>query len=148
MRTFERYFIHFFSISIILLLIYLILLKVDKSELLTPIFVLTMFGCTILFSVPMTFIFSNIAKTKTIEIKSENVFEDEKNIHNLITTRLKRDCVYQDSTKRIYKMKNKYNAWLTNPIIVVQKENELIVVLPKTYLEEFQLRFTNCQIIN
>ena len=142
MNAFERYFVHFFGICMIIYLIYLLLMKIDKSELLVPSFVIIMFICVLLFSGLMALGYSRASKISTVVIKSDNVNEDEMKLHEIITTQFKRNMVLEEGSKTEYRMKNKYSAWLTNSITVEKKEKEIYVCAPEYYIETLKKKFT------
>lgn len=65
----------------------------------------------------MAYIYSKNAKCHKYKIKLNN--SNDKELEKDIIQYCKRSNIKEiNDTKRIYKMKNPYNAWLTNPIVV------------------------------
>ena len=141
MKTFNRYCVHFFGISSIALLMFLILLKIDESELFSPIFVLIMLGCMIFFSLPMALFYTKMAKLELVVIESEDVDVDMMKIDKLIKEKFQREYVQEAGRKKIYKCRNKYHAWLTNPITVEQREQRICISIPKCFCEVIRQMF-------
>lgn len=147
MKTFNRYCIHFFSIGCVVFLMFFILLKIDESKLLSPIFVLVMLGCMIFFSLPMALFYTKMAKLEMVVIESEDIEGDMVKIGKIIKEKFQREIVQEVDRKKIYKCRNKYHAWLTNPITVEKKGTRIYISIPMCFCEEVRQMFPTSSVI-
>lgn len=135
MRTFDRYFIHFFTISMFIFCTFMVLVVVDNTIKLNPVLVLIGFFCVLIFTIPMTIFFNNQAKVTQISIAKQMDGDTLNKLNSLILNKLNRKIKVTDGNQTTYQMSGKYNQWLTNPVKTIEDKEYITIILPKAYEE-------------
>lgn len=142
MTTFDRYFVHFFGLSSIIMLVFIGLLFIDKSELLQPVALLAMFGCVLLYSVPMALLYNNIGQEVVVKLDNNIDEKDIEKLENMIINKYKRRVISESGNRREFKMESRYKAWLTNPIIIEEDKGVIYIKAPQMYAKEIEIEFS------
>lgn len=149
MNDFKRYLIHFVSITVTIVTIFVIAMFLDdtasgdlEKKLLCSVI---WYVISFLYSVPMAYIYSKSAKCHKYKIKLDSLNDE---LESDIILYCKRGNVKAiNDTRKIYKMKNPYSAWLTNPVVVdfenIDGESFCFINMPNTYIKYFSKKY-NC----
>lgn len=141
MSTFNRYFIHFFTISTTICIIIIFLAFIDSEIALNPLLILSGVLCIIVFTIPMTLFFNNQAQVIQINIENKQEGSTLIQLEDLIKTKFKRTIKISKDDEVIYRMEGRYNQWLTNPVRVIPNKEKITIILPKVYKQEIISRF-------
>lgn len=141
MSTFNRYFIHFFTISTTICIIIIFLAFIDSEIALNPLLILSGVLCIIVFTIPMTLFFNNQAQVIQINIENKQEGSTLIQLEDLIKAKFKRTIKISKDDEVIYRMEGRYNQWLTNPVRVIPNKEKITIILPKAYKQEIISRF-------
>lgn len=135
MRTFDRYFIHFFTISMFIFCTFMVLVVVDNTIKLNPVLLWIGFFCVLIFTIPMTIFFNSQAKVTQISIAKQMDGDTLNKLNSLILNKLNRKIKVTDGNQTTYQMSGKYNQWLTSPVKTIEDKEYITIILPKAYEE-------------
>lgn len=140
MNSFAKYFLHFSIISIVIILIFTAL-QLFSDEKLHPHIIRAFIISIFTFSLVMSIVFEVfLVREVQMSIQFNSNFEKEyiiSKIEDIVVEKTRRKIKVNENEKTIFMSNNKYNNWLTNPIVVYKGNNEIIIITPKAYKKYF-----------
>lgn len=148
MKTFTRYFLHFFLIVFTIFFILFILTMFDEKINLNLtaiiLYILTMF----VYILPMSLFYGHNAELIRLKITNDEDGTNKELINTFIIQEAKRTEKQEQGNGIVYYMKNSYYKWLTNPISVHEEKDNLIIDLPQIYKSRLKKKLTGVEIIS
>lgn len=138
MNQFIRYLIYFLSITISLVILMILAQTFVYKETFKIGFMLVLIGAALIYSLGMA-MYGSCASNPSILKVTEEVATNTSIDEYFANKKWFLEECYSD--KKVYRLKNRYKAWVAGDITVYKESNDWFVSLPNSYAEEFNNYF-------